>query len=240
VHKKRTYRDLSKIKNLESFEVSVKETDLWICAKKELKSEARDLILKARGYLESYIESNPQFLKTLLPWRISTPVPLIVNEMAEAGLKSDVGPMAAVAGAIAEFVGKGLMAFSEEIIVENGGDIFIKLNQPFTYGIYAGESPLSMQFGIRIDAIKAPIGVCTSSATIGHSLSTGKADAVSVISNSCALADAAATSICNRVGSEKQIQQAIDYGKSIQGVSGIIIIKGEKIGLWGNAEVVPL
>jgi len=114
------------------------------------------------------------------------------------------------------------------------------LNRPFTYSIFAGKSPLSMCFGIRLDSSGMPLAVCTSSATIGHSFSAGKADAVCVVSNSCAVADAAATSICNHVHSEKEIQQVIDFGKRIDGVSGIVVIIGEKIGIWGNAEIVPL
>nr|MDA8404824.1 UPF0280 family protein [Desulfobacteraceae bacterium] len=174
------------------------------------------------------------------PWRIPGPAPLIVKAMADAGAIAGVGPMAAVAGAVAEAVGKELMAISDEVIVENGGDIFIKLNRLCNCAIAAGKSPLSMRFGIRLDATKAPIGVCTSSATVGHSLSFGKADAVCVVSSSCALADAAATAICNRVGSEKEIEQAINAGKLIDGVSAIVVIMGDKVGFWGDAELVPL
>ncbi|MBC2716447.1 MAG: UPF0280 family protein [Desulfobacteraceae bacterium] len=240
MYEKRTYRDLIKAGSLVSFGVSVKETDLWICADRLLESQAKEHVFKIRGYIESYIKSHPQFLKTLVPWVVAEPVPLIIREMGEAGIRAGVGPMAAVAGAVAESVGTELLAYSDEIIVENGGDIFIKLNRPFTYSIYAGKSPLSMCFGIRLDSQSTPFAVCTSSATIGHSFSAGKADAVCVVSNSCAVADAAATSICNQVTSEKEIQRAIDFGKLIDGVSGIVVITGGKIGIWGNAEIVPL
>jgi hypothetical protein len=114
------------------------------------------------------------------------------------------------------------------------------LDRPFTYSIFAGKSPLSMRFGIRINPSGIPLAVCTSSATIGHSFSKGKADAACVVSESCAVADAAATSICNQVSSDKDIQQAIDYGKLIEGVVGIVVIAEGKIGIWGNVEIVPL
>jgi len=240
MYERRTYRDLIKAGGLISFGVSVKETDLWICADRLLENEAKEHVFQIRGHIESYIKSHPLFLKTLVPWVVDGPAPLIVREMAQAGIRAGVGPMAAVAGAISESVGAGLLTYSNEIIVENGGDIFIQLDRPFTYSIFAGKSPLSMRFGIRLDFTGTPFAVCTSSATIGHSFSAGKADAVCVVSNSCAVADAAATSICNQVTSEKEIQRSINFGKRIDGVSVIVVIVGEKIGIWGNAEIVPL
>jgi len=240
MYEKRTYRDLIKAGDLVSFGVSVKETDLWICADRLLENEARENVLKVRGYIESYIHSHPGFIETLEPWAVNEFAPLVVKEMAEAGSRSGVGPMAAVAGALAESVGKELLAYSNEVIVENGGDIFIRLNRPFTYSIFAGKSPLSMRFGIHLDGSGMPLAVCTSSATIGHSFSLGKADAVCVVSDSCAVADAAATSICNQVTSEKEIQSAIDFGNCIEGVSGIVVIAYGKMGIWGNVEIRPL
>ncbi len=240
MYEKRTYRNLIKPSGLVAFGVSVKETDLWICADRLLENEAKEHVFKIRGYIESYIHLHPQFLKTLVPWIVDGPATLIVREMADAGIRAGVGPMAAVAGAVAESVGKELLAYSNEIIVENGGDIFIKLNRPFTYSIFAGKSPLSMRFGIRVDSPGTPFAVCTSSGTIGHSYSKGKADAVCVVSDSCAVADAAATAVCNQVASEKEIQRSIDFGKLIDGVSGIVVIAGGKIGIWGNVEIVPL
>lgn len=240
MYEQRTYRNFIKNDHLVPFQVTVKETDLWICANRLLADEAKEAALTVRGYLESYIEIYPQFLKTLVPWHVKGPTPLIVKEMADAGALAGVGPMAAVAGAVAGAVGRELMTYSDEVIVENGGDIFVKLNHPFICGIAAGKSPLNMRFGIQLDATKAPIGVCTSSATVGHSLSFGKADAVCVVSSSCALADAAATAICNRVGSEKEIHQAINAGKSIDGVTAIVVVINDKVGFWGDTELVPL
>jgi ApbE superfamily uncharacterized protein (UPF0280 family) len=148
--------------------------------------------------------------------------------------------MAAVAGAIAEYVGKDLLSYTDEVVVENGGDIFIKTGSPVTIGIFAGRSPFSMHIGLRVDPGKKPVSICTSSGTIGHSLSLGKADAVCVISKSCPLADAAATSIGNHVISKTDIQKAIEFGKNIDGVTGLVIIMGDRIGLYGKVEIVPL
>ena len=237
---KRSYRNLVLKDNLVDFRVTVKETDLFVQALKPLEDITRELVLENRGYIENYIERHPEFARTLKPWRVRGPEPKIINEMALAGEKAGVGPMAAVAGAIAEHVGSGLLKHSDEVVVENGGDVFLRLNNPVTIGIFAGTSPLSLRMGICVDSKERPISVCTSSGTIGHSLSLGKADAVCVVSDSCSLADAAATSIGNRVTSKNHIQSAIDFGKHIEGVRGIVIIIGNDVGIWGELKVVPL
>jgi ApbE superfamily uncharacterized protein (UPF0280 family) len=240
MYEERTYRSLIQHEDLVSFHVAVKETDLWVQADKALEHETRELVFKYRGYIESYIHENPLFLSAMKPWRIHGPAPKIVRDMVAAGRHAGVGPMAAVAGAVAESVGSELLSQSSRVVVENGGDIFLKLNRPVVSAIYAGKSPLSLKIGIRLKSFDSPIGICTSSATIGHSLSMGKADAACVISQSCALADAAATAICNRVDAPDDIEKAIAFGKRISGVSGIVVIAGNSIGMWGDIEIVPL
>ena len=239
-HQERTYRRLAYRGQLVSFRVSVKETDVLIHATRPLEEITKELILKYRGYIEAYIRQNPEFAKTLRPWSPGGPAPLIVKDMAARGEKVGVGPMAAVAGAMAEHVGHELLAHSQEVIVENGGDVFLKTDGPVTAGIFAGSSPLSLRIGLRIDPGSKPLAVCTSSGTVGHSISMGKADAVCVVSGSCSLADAAATSIGNRVQSKTDIQQALDFGKQLEGVTGVIVIIGDAIGMWVELEVVPL
>ncbi|MCD4777635.1 MAG: UPF0280 family protein [Desulfobacterales bacterium] len=240
MHKNRTYRNLVKKNDLVSFNVVVKETDLFIHAGEILADKTTELVLKYRGYVESYINRYPEFEKTLKPWQINGPAPSIVRDMVNAGNKAGVGPMAAVAGAIAEYVGLDLLSSSDEVIVENGGDIFLKTNEPVKIGIFAGKSPLSLRIGFRIDSIKKPAAVCTSSGSVGHSLSLGNADAVCVLSESCPLADAAATSIGNHIKSKADIPKAIDIGKNIEGIDAVAIIMGDEIGLWGNLELIPV
>jgi ApbE superfamily uncharacterized protein (UPF0280 family) len=145
--------------------------------------------------------------------------------------------MAAVAGAVAEHVGTELRFHSKEVVVENGGDIFLDARRDLTVGIFAGDSSLSDKLAIRIPAEKMPLGVCTSSGTVGPSLSFGQSDAVTVTSSSTALADAAATAIGNRAGSAEDIDRALTFGQTIPGVSGIIIIIGDRMGVWGDLEL---
>lgn len=236
----RTYRNRINRKDLVAFRVVVKETDLFVHAHKDLGAITKELVLQYRGYIESYIQRYPEFVKTLTPWLMRGPAPLIVKDMAAAGEKAGVGPMAAVAGAIAGFVGNDLLSYTEDVIVENGGDIFIKARDPVNVGIYAGNSPLSMGVGLLVDASHLPISVCTSSGTVGHSLSMGIADAVSVVSGSCSLSDAAATSIANQVTSKKDIQKAIHFGRLIDGVCGIVVVVEDEIGVWGEVSLVPI
>nr|HID58237.1 UPF0280 family protein [Desulfobacterales bacterium] len=223
---------------LSVFNVVIKETDLWVRADKDLMETTRDLVLECRLPLERYVERNPQFLHSLSPVEMDPLAPPIVKTMIEASMKVGVGPMAAVAGTIAEYVGRELLAYSREVIVENGGDIFIRTDSPLTVGIFAGASPLSQKVGLRVDPNGAPIAVCTSSGTVGHSLSLGRADAVTIVSRSGALADAAATAVGNRVLRRSDIKTAIDWAKEVEGVLGILIIYREKIGLWGDFELV--
>jgi uncharacterized protein len=236
----RTYRHQIQNDRLVSFTVTVKETDLFILAGQPMEQLTLDSVLRHRGYLEAFIAQHPDFAGSLVPWPFSGPMPQIVADMVHAGKLAGVGPMAAVAGAVAERVGMDLLRFSEEIIIENGGDVFLKADQPVTMGIFAGKSPLSLKVGLRISPEAHPMAVCTSSGTVGHSLSLGRADAVCVVSASCSLADAAATAIGNRIQSRADIQKGIEFGKMIRGVAGVVIILGDRIGAWGELELIPL
>ena len=236
----RYYRNLHQPQNLETFRVIVQETDLMIHADQKLQASAREMVLRQRGYIEAYIKEHPGFLTSLKPWSVNDPAPPIVRDMIEAGARAGVGPMAAVAGAVAEKVGRGLLEHTNQVIVENGGDVFMHTTSPATIAIYAGDSPLSLRMGVRTGGNDNSVSVCTSSGKLGHSFSRGKADAACVVAASCALADAAATSVANHIHSSSDIADAIEIGKQITGVKGLILICEDKCGIWGDIEVVPL
>lgn len=237
MYQSRTYRQWVQSKDLVLFNVVHKETDLYIGASKNLTKETRQLLLDLRAGLDNYIKGHNEFLSSLKPLKVPDDAPAIVREMAQAAARAGVGPMAAVAGAVAEYIGRELSAFSQEVIVENGGDIYIKSLKDRKVAIYAGGSSLSEKIALKIKAKDTPLGICTSSGTIGHSLSLGRADAAVVVSKSVALADAVATAIGNRVKKVGDIQKGLDYARSISGVLGAVIIKGDKMGLWGEIEV---
>lgn len=240
MYEPRTYRYRLESNDLVSFNVVVKETDLYIRASCNLKSKAHRLVSKYRRRLESYIERSPAFLTSLEPVAVADDAPNIVKEMAEAAREAGVGPMAAVAGAIAEFVGIELLTYSPEIIIENGGDIYLKSSKKRIIGIYAEKSPLSGKIGLEIDGKDTPLGICTSSGTVGHSLSFGQADAVVVLAQSAILADAAATAIGNVIKQPDDINKGIELAKKTKGLRGAVLIKNDTIGIWGEIKICHL
>jgi hypothetical protein len=158
--------------------------------------------------------------------------------MYSASEKANVGPMASVAGAIAEYIGGELMQRSEEVIVENGGDIFLKLSEPGVNSIFAGTSPFTGKIGLRIEPKKTPLAICTSSGTVGHSYSQGQADAVVITSQDTSLADAVATGAANLIKSDEDFQSALEYAQGIQGVLGIVLVWQDKLAAQGDIELV--
>jgi uncharacterized protein len=237
-YQERTYREKTTATDLVGFEVVIKETDLFILAEKELKQETTSAILKYRNQLEEYIKQYPEFQTSLVPYPISDLAPALIKDMANAAQRANVGPMAAVAGAIADYVGKDLTASSQELIIENGGDIFIRSSKPRRMLVYAGDSPFSYKLALEIAPDLTPCGVCTSSGTVGHSLSFGKADAVTIVGATATIADAAATAVGNLVKQPQDINMAIDYGQQIDGVLGILVTIKDKLGVWGKIKLV--
>ena len=239
-YQERIYRNLLPDDGLFSFQVTVKETDLYIKATRDLREMARQAIIHYRFQLEQYISKHPEFFRSLVPLASDEFAPPIVRDMIDAARNCGVGPMAAVAGAMAESVGKDLLAASPEIIVENGGDIFIHSARELKVGIFAGKSPLSFRVGLRIPASKHGWGVCTSSGTVGPSLSFGRADAVCVLAPSASLADAAATAVGNLLGSPAEIPNALEKAQTITGLTGVVILIGDKLGAWGDMELTEM
>lgn len=240
MYEPRFYRHWIKHDDLVSFEVRVEQTDLFIRSRRNLKDKALDSVVKHRRPLKSYIGRHPIFLTTLQPYQAEAGAPAIVKEMARVSQLTGVGPMAAVAGAIAEAVGRDLLTLSPEVIVENGGDIFLKTSKKRLVGIYAGQSSFTKKIALEIMPRETPLGICTSSGTVGHSLSLGSADAVIVFSSSTALADAAATALCNIVKAADDIPRAIKKAQNIEGLRGLVVIVGGKMGVWGKVRIVPV
>jgi uncharacterized protein len=235
----RTYRGHVIADNLACFQVIVEETDVLILSDSDFSKQARCIIKELRLILKNYINKNPKFARSLTPVSDDRKCPDIIRDMIHASRKCMVGPMASVAGAMSEAVGKELLKYSSQVIVENGGDIFMSSNQKRIVGVYTGEdSKFNNKLAIQINPKDMPCGICTSSATIGHSLSFGNADAAVVISDSCSLADACATCLCNMVKTKDDIAKAINFGKSIKGINGILVVMKDRLGAWGNISLV--
>lgn len=240
MYEERFYRRISRPDKLDCYEVAYRETDLYCCTEGDLSSFILERIFFFRSQLEDYISRRPLFRESLLPIDDDRFAPPIAREMIGASAVVGIGPMATVAGAIAEFVGRDITALTGEFIIENGGDIYLKTSEERTIQIYAGTSPFSERIGIKLKAAPDPYGVCTSSGTVGHSLSFGKADAVCVVGASSLFTDGLATCLGNIVKNKEDIAVAIDKGQQFPGVTGILIILGKDLGAWGNIDIAEL
>jgi ApbE superfamily uncharacterized protein (UPF0280 family) len=236
-YEERKYREWIKQDDLVAVKVIEDETDLLVSGTSDLTEPAKKSVSKYRKHIKDYIVEDRNFLESLVPIEVDPDAPEIVKDMARAASMAGVGPMAAVAGAVAEFVARDLLSLSKQIIIENGGDIFIKTLTKRLLGVYAGKSPFTGKIALQIKPEQTPMGVCTSSGTVGHSLSFGKADAAIILSRWIALADAVATATGNVVKTEEDIQKGVDFARSIEGVEGVIVILGSKIGMWGDIDI---
>lgn len=221
---------------LKWYNVCVEETDLMIGTDENCSELVLKTVRTLRKEIYAAIRDNSEFLTSLVP--VEYKGEGVVEAMVEAAKLAEVGPFAAVAGAINDMLAEKLMDKSKQIIIENGGDIYIKSDQDRLIGIYAGNSVLSGKFAIEIQKDLFPVGVCTSSATVGHSFSMGKADAAVVISKTCAVADAFATAFCNRIKKTEDIAPALEWVNGFDEVIGAVAIINDKIGAIGNIKLV--
>jgi ApbE superfamily uncharacterized protein (UPF0280 family) len=237
----RFYREHMLAEGLVSFRVAVAESDLFIWAERELREEALASLTRHRQDLEEFIHRQPLFETAMRPYDIPAASPEIVVLMARAAEQAGVGPMAAVAGALAGLVGRDIQPYSREVIVENGGDIFMRSDRERRVGVFAGESPLSGKVALKVGATPpGGLGICASSATVGPSVSAGRADTALVKASSASLADAAATALGNRVKDPSQVEEALAWAMGIDGVLGCLVIIGEHLGVQGDMELLRL
>ena len=221
------------------FRVTSNETDLLIGACRELRREALAAVSEGRRAVKKAIEADPKFQTSLVPIDFSKETSELILRMHLAAQTAGTGPMASVAGMIAEHTGRKLLEYSPEVIVENGGDIFLAGSGERVAGIAAGQSPLSMKLGIKVDPTDG-IGVCTSSGTYGHSLSFGRSDAAVVVARDTALADAVATMLGNKCKTSDDLASAVEWAASLPGVDGAVAVLGEHLAAAGNIELVGL
>jgi hypothetical protein len=241
----RSYRELFRQDDLFHFQVAVNQTDLDIGVRRERFSPemakwVEEIVREQRELLEKYIEEDHAFLHSLLPCDLKPSAPRIAVDMAEASRLAGVGPMAAVAGAFAQYIGEALAKRSRDVIVENGGDIYLRSARQRRIGIFAGRSPLSNRIALLIRPEDTPLGVCTSSGTVGHSLSLGSADAVVILAPSAILADAVATAAGNLIQCREDVQKAVEFAAGIAGVTGAVAIKEDRLAASGKIKLVPL
>ncbi len=206
-----------------------------ICDNQSGIEAAKESLKYNRTQLETYISSHPKFEYTLNPYTVAEG-PEVAKLMAQAGAKANVGPMAAVAGVLADLAVKDMLAVGCKVaVVEDGGEIAAISDRPIDVAVAAGEEPLSRRFGFRLTEF--PIGVATSSGQFSHAFSFGNAEAATVFCKDAGLADAAATAVCNVVkgyNTDRAIQGGLDVAKSIDGVEGALILFKGIVGTWGK------
>lgn len=242
-YKDRTYRNQFS-DSLESFSVNYKETDLWIGTdrgsySRSMQQYALDIVRQAREEMDAYLKIDPKYRTSLIPYSPANGAPLIFQLMSQASLRAGIGPMSAVAGAFDKLVADALCGHfgCTDIVVENGGDIYAKVSHDLDISVFAGQSPLSEKVGIHIPAQAFPLGICTSSGTVGPSLSFGKADAMMIVCRDVLLADSYATAMANRIQTVDDLQPVIDLCSTNTDILGALAVKDDRMAICGEFEL---
>jgi ApbE superfamily uncharacterized protein (UPF0280 family) len=192
-------------------------------------------IIRQRRILEDYIQKQPEFVRSLKPIELLPEAPEVAQRMTRATALVGVGPMAAVAGMMAQLAAEaGLKAGAEEAIVDNGGDIYLQSAAPVVIGLYSGGSEKLNQLAFELKPEDMPLSICSSSGKMGHSMSLGQCDLATVVAKDAALADAAATQAANFVSQVEDVEAALNRIAAIDGIDGILIVKGGHVGLAGK------
>lgn len=246
MYEPRWYRKIVDSTRFTTIQVEWLETDLWIAIDRASFNPAippfiLEQIKGLRNVLDEYISKNEQFLHSLVPIPDDLSAPQEVRRMIIASTVAGIGPMSAVAGLFSEVIGNAVIKHFniEEIIVENGGDLFIFIKKDIDILVYAGNSPLSNKIAVTIPHEMSPLGLCTSSGTVGHSLSFGKADAVMIACKDTAIADSLATRFGNEVKTIEDIEHALKLAESFKEILSVLIITGDRIGIRGQFTIRP-
>ena len=194
-----------------------------------------ETIVQERKNIEKFILLHPAFASALKPIRLLPEAPPIVQKMAKASKVTGLGPMASVAGTLAQYgVEAAMKAGCTDVLVENGGDMYIASSSPVTIGIYAGKNSIGAQLAFHILPEDLPLSICSSSSEMGHSLSFGNCELATVVAKEAALADSAATLVCNSISKQEDVAQVLDDVGRIEGIQGILVVKDNNVGLWGT------
>lgn len=242
----RSYRAASARSGEKTFQAVIEESDLWITCGKAYLDAAGDLPARVmeklrdiRSVLKAWLRLQPEFGPSLVPVAVPESAPDIIKEMARGGERWQVGPMAAVAGAVAEEIARAFMDESPDFLVENGGDIFMASRRERTVALLP-DPENAAGIGIKLKASLFPLSVCSSSSTIGHSLSFGNGELVTVIAGDASMADAAATYLCNKLKSPRDLEGILREAEEAPEIIGLFASCQGQMGLWGDVELVVI
>ena len=243
-YRERSYRSRFSNDERRWFCVKFLESDLWIGVDSgsysaSMESDTYAMLVDLRRTMDAYLLIDPQYKTALTPYDAGLEAPDILKEMSKVSHKTGIGPMSAVAGAVALKVAGFLKSRYDvnEVIVENGGDIYAQASTDMDISVFAGQSPLSEKIGLHIPAGSFPLGICTSSGTVGPSLSLGRADAVMIVCNDVMLADSYATAMANRIKSVNDLQPVFDRITNTPAILGAIAVKDDRMAICGQFEL---
>ena len=233
----RTYR-AARNDDLTTFQLVIEETDLWIAGQEDLGQPMADHVRLLRGQIKAYAAVHPEFLTSLEPLEAADRAPEIIRRMCRAGRMTGVGPMAAVAGTVAQMLGETFRERSPDLLIENGGDTYLCSTRERSIGIL-NMPDQAVRLCVPVKAEEFPCSFCASSAKIGHSLSFGKADLVVVRSRDAALADAAATALANALTGAQAMDRVLAKAQEWEslGIDGVFTQCEGKIGVWGKMQL---
>jgi len=239
-YRERSYRSRFSDDERRWFCVKFLESDLWIGVDRgsysaSMEADTYAMLVELRRSMDAYLLMDPAYKAALAPYDAGLEAPDILKEMSRVSHKTGIGPMSAVAGAVAKRVADFLG--TKEVIVENGGDIYAKTASDMDISVFAGQSPLSEKIGLHIPAADFPLGICTSSGTVGPSLSLGRADAVMIVCKDVLLADSYATAMANRIKTVDDLQPVIDSISEIPEILGAIAVKDDRMAITGRFEL---
>lgn len=239
-YRERSYRSRFSNDERRWFCVKFLESDLWIGVNRgsyraSMEADTYAMLVDLRRQMDAYLLMDPQYKTALTPYDAGLEAPNILKEMSRVSHKTGIGPMSAVAGAVAKKVAEFLG--TQEVIVENGGDIYAQAASDMDISVFAGQSPLSEKIGLHIPAAEFPLGICTSSGTVGPSLSLGRADAVMIVCKDVLLADSYATAMANRIKTVDDLQSVIDRISALPEILGAIAVKDDRMAITGRFEL---
>ena len=243
-YRERSYRSRFSNDERRWFCVKFLESDLWIGVDNgsysaSMEADTYAMLVDLRRSMDAYLLMDPGYKTALRPYDAGMEAPEILKSMSGVSHKTGIGPMSAVAGAVALKVAGFLKSRYDvnEVIVENGGDIYAQASTDMDISVFAGQSPLSEKIGLHIPAGSFPLGICTSSGTVGPSLSLGRADAVMIVCKDVMLADSYATAMANRIQSVNDLQPVIDRSSNTPDILGAIAVKDDRMAICGQFEL---
>jgi len=234
---KSIYRSYIQKKEKFCWHIIYKYTDLLIHSDKDIKDKIEGPLKEFYEELEFVIKKYPSFLKSLSPLKIKPFFSQVIKKMCRLSEPFNVGPMAAVAGAVNDYISNHLLKYCGSLLIENGGDLFLSSKRDLNVGVYLKNNYFNNKLVLIVKARDMPCGLCASSSIFGHSLSLGKCDIAVAQSKSSIEADAAATALANSVMHVDDVEKSINHFKKIGNLTGLIIVKDNKIGIWGAVEL---